>query len=118
MKPSQDEKRRELACWNKDAHAQSLRVELTDGSFHVFPYNRLQFARFEPGADQDKFHVLFDTHEVRITGKNLRNLGMVFQRLAVECVREVPARYATTADGDKSYISGIEVSEIQERLDR
>ena len=114
MKPSPDEKRRDLACWNKDAHAQSLRVELTDGSFHVFPYNRLQFARFEPGADQDKLQLLLDTHEVRITGKNLRDLGVAFQRLAVEWVGEVPARYAATASGDKSYISGIEVSEIQE----
>jgi hypothetical protein len=114
MKPSQDEKRRELVCWNKDAHAQSLRVELTGGSFHVFPYNRLQFARFEPGTDRDKFHVLFDTHEVRITGKNLRDLGMAFQRLAVEWVREVPARYTTVMNGDNPHICSFGVSEIQE----
>ena len=114
MKPGQDEKRQDLVCWNKDAHAQSLRIELNDGSFYVFPYNRLQFAHFEPGADQDKLHLLLDTHDVRITGKNLRDLGIALQKLAVECLRELPARYIRGANGDKLYISGIEVSEIQE----
>jgi hypothetical protein len=36
------------------------------------------------------------------------------QKLAVECVRELPARYVRGANGDKLYISGLEVSEIQE----
>lgn len=114
MKPGQDEKRRDLVCWNKDAHAQSLRVELADGSFYIFPYGRLMFAHFEHGTDQDKLHLLLDSHEISITGKNLRDLGMAFQKFAVEWAKELPARYAATANGDNAYISSIKVSEIQE----
>jgi len=113
MKPGQDDKRRGHVCWNKDAHPQCLRVELADGSFYVFPYSRLQWARYEPGTAQDELHLLLDTHEVRITGKNLRDLDMTFQKLAVDWVRELAARYGATANEDTGYIFNIKISQIQ-----
>ena len=113
MKLGQNEKRETLGFWNKDAHAQTLRVQLTDGSFYIFPYSRLQFARFERRTDQDQLHLVVDTHEIQIIGKHLHELGLAFQKLAVDWVRELPARYATTPNPDQAYIGSIKVTEIQ-----
>jgi hypothetical protein len=113
MKLGRDEKRSPLLCWDKDAQAQSLRAELADGSFYVFPYARLHFVHFTAGADQDELHLVLDEHEVQISGKNLRDLGIAFQKLAVEWVREAPARYAATGCASDSRIASIQVSEIK-----
>jgi hypothetical protein len=36
-----------FVCWNKDTPAQTLRVELADGSFFQFPHGHLGFVRSE-----------------------------------------------------------------------
>lgn len=113
MKLGQDEKRRDSVCWNKDAHAQSLRVELADGSFHVFPYSRVHFARFECAANQDTLHVSLETHEIQITGQNLRELGLALQKFAVDWVKELPARQSPVTDDDRAWIKSIAVKEIE-----
>lgn len=112
MKLGQDEKRN-VASWDKDAHAQCLRVQLADGGFYVFPYSRLQFARFEHKTEQDALQLLMDTHEIKVVGKNLRELGLALQKLSVEWMREMPARYATAPNHEDAYIASINVSEIQ-----
>jgi hypothetical protein len=113
MKLGQDEKRKDFMCWSKDARAQSLRVELVDGSFYIFPYSRLQCAHFEPGANGDRLHLLLDTHEVRITGRNVCELGLAFQKLAVEFVRQFPPRYPEVTDRNTVFIAGITVTESE-----
>jgi hypothetical protein len=107
---------RNHVSWNKDAQAQSLRVELADGSFFLFPYGHLGVVKFEPHKEDDLLTVRFAGHEIQMTGKHLRELGLTFQKLAVEWVRELPARYAATANRDSVYIAGIKVSEIQAPL--
>ena len=104
---------KKFVCWNKDAQAQMLRVELADGSFFLFPHDHLNVARFERHSDGDSLTLLFTTHEIEIAGKHLRELGLAFQRLAVDWVKELPARYATTANDDSVYIVSIKVSEIR-----
>jgi hypothetical protein len=99
--------------WNKGTQSEVLRVELANGSFCLFPYGQLGVVKFEPNGDDDLLTVRFAKHEVQITGKHLRPLGLAFQKLAVDWVRELPARFAATADGDRAYIAGIQVSEIQ-----
>jgi hypothetical protein len=109
MKLGQHENRRQ--CWEKDVHAECLRVELAEGSFYVFPHSRFQCSHFEGGADQDQLCLSFDTHEIRIAGKNLRQLGVAFQKFVVNCVRVLPARYMATTDHETVSISSIKVSE-------
>jgi hypothetical protein len=50
---------------------------------------------FEQNGADDLLHLRFANHEIQITGKRLRKLGLVFQKLAVEWVKAVPERYAT-----------------------
>jgi len=98
--------------WNKDAQAQVLRVELADGSFYLFPYGHLGMVKFERSGEDDLLHLRFANHEIQITGKRLRELGLAFQKLAVEWVKPLPERYATVAAGDTVCVTSIKVSEI------
>jgi hypothetical protein len=103
---------KQFVCWNKDAQAQMLRVELVDGSFFLFPNDHLNVVRFERHNEGDLITLFFHTHEIKIAGKHLRALGLAFQRFAVDWVKELPARYAATANHDSVYIVSIKVSEI------
>lgn len=114
MRLGRDERPAGQKCWEKDTSPQCLRVELSDGSRYIFPYGRLHFVRFESGAPQDQLRLLMDTHEICITGKNLRELGLALQDLSVRWVRETPARLVAIADGDGASITRIAVTEIGE----
>ena len=104
---------RNHASWSKDPQAQLLRVELADGSFFLFPYGNLSVVKFDRHNADDLLNLRFASHEVQITGKHLRELGLAFQKLAVEWVKEMPARYAPTANGDSGCIATIKVTEMQ-----
>jgi hypothetical protein len=104
---------KQYISWNKDLQAQLLRVELADGSFYLFPYTHLGMVRFEQTGDGDLLHLRFANHEVEITGKRLRDLGLAVQKLIVEWVKPVPERYAAAVAGDAVCITSITVSELQ-----
>jgi len=109
-----DSEQTQLVCWNKDAQAQCLRVELNDGGFCILPYMHLTFTRMERDKNQELLAVSFTTHDVHIAGKNLRELGIALQKMAVDWVREVPARYGAIASKDAVFIESIEVSKTAE----
>jgi hypothetical protein len=110
--PSTETAGKNYVSWNKDARALSLRIEFSNGNFHLFPYGHLSAVGFERHSDDDVLNLRFAGHEVEITGKHLRELGLAFQKLAVDWVRELPARYAATAIYDGAYVARIKVSEI------
>ena len=110
-KPGHDQNRPSRPSWNKDYQAQALRVELADGDFYLFPYNRLAYVRFESGNENDTIHVSLDTYEIQIVGKNLRGLGLAFHKFIVDWVKELPAHYNPLANDDHAYIRSITVSE-------
>ncbi len=112
---SADNEKKQLVCWNKDAQAQSLRVELSGDSFFVFPYTHLTFAKMEREENREVLAVSFTTHDLRIVGKNLRELGIALQKLAVDWIKEAPARYATLTSKDSVFIEAIEVKEAAEQ---
>ena len=99
--------------WNKDTQAQLLRVEFSNGSFFLFPYVHLSVVRFERRSEEDVLHLCFARHEVQITGQHLRELGLAFQKLAVDWVKELPVRYVAAATGEGVHIASIGVTEIQ-----
>jgi hypothetical protein len=99
--------------WNKDPQAQMLRVEFADGSFLLLPYGHLNIVRYEQRSEADLLTVHFASHEIQITGKHLRELGLTFQNLAVDWVKELPTRYAAIANHDNVQIATIKIIEIQ-----
>ena len=111
-RPNTETASKNYVSWNKDTRAQSLRVEFSNGNFFLFPYGHLSAVGFERHSDDDVLNLRFAGHEVEITGKHLRELGLAFQKFAVDWVRELPARYTAIAIGDEAYVARIKVSEI------
>jgi hypothetical protein len=88
-----------LICWSRDAHPRSLRVELQDNRFFLFPNHHLLFTEFQSGDAEESLRLSLTTHEVRITGRNLRELALAFQKLTVEWIKEMPPRlFSPTLD--------------------
>jgi len=112
---SADGEQKQLICWNKDAQAQCLRVELSDDRSFIFPYTHLTFASMEREEGRDVLTATFTTHDLRIVGKNFRELGIALQRLAVDWIKPAPARYAALAATDAVFIEDIKVSESAEQ---
>lgn len=110
--PSTDTEPAVPACWDRDANAQALRVEVSDGSTFVFPYAHLNFAKLESESGKEELRLMIGSHEVYVTGKRLRELVLAVQKLAVEWVKELPARYAAIADRDSVFIEKIEVKTL------
>ena len=109
---SADGEQKQLICWNKDAQAQCLRVELSDDRSFIFPYTHLTFASMEREEGRDVLTASFTTHDLRIVGKNLRELCIALQKLAVDWIRLAPARYAALAPSEAVFIEKIEVEEV------
>ena len=112
---SADNEKKQLVCWNKDAQAQSLRVELSGDRFFVFPYTHLTFAKMEREEDREVLAVSFTTHDLRIVGRNLRELGIALQKLAVDWIKAAPGRYAPLTSKEAVFIESIEVKEVAEQ---
>ena len=104
--------KRGLACWNEDPQTQALRVELTNGSFFIFPVSHFVAAEFTSANDGDSLKLMFSTHRVRIEGRHLREVALALQKLSVEWIKEAPEKYAALADPHAAFIKSIEVSEV------
>ena len=103
-----------LVAWESNPQAQALRVDLQNGTFFVLPYSQFAFAHFERNEGSETLRVSFTTHDVRVSGRNLRELGVALQKLAVEWIREVPARYAGLAEKGGTVVERIEIAEVNE----
>jgi len=109
---SGDLPKRNFLSWNRAGQPRCLRVELADGTFFVLPYQHLVCVRFEPGADE-AINITISGHEVKIMGKNLRELALAFQKFTVDWVKELPRRYVAVANGEGVHIASIAVTKIQ-----
>jgi hypothetical protein len=104
-----------IVAWEQNPQAQALRVDLQSGVFFVLPYSHFAFARFARGANSETLQVSFTTHDVCISGRNLREVGIALQKMAVDWIKEAPARYAVLASKEAAFIESIEVKESAEQ---
>jgi hypothetical protein len=103
-----------LAAWEQNPQAQALRVDLQSGVFFVLPYSHFAFAHFASEADCETLRVSFATHDVCVSGRNLRELGLALQKLTVDWIREAPARYAGLSETGSAFIERIDINEVSE----
>ena len=89
-----------LLCWSRDTHTRSLRVELQDGRFFLFPNHHFLFAEFQSGDGDDTLRLSFASFDVRIAGINLRELALAVQKFAVDWIKEIPSRSFPPASED------------------
>ncbi len=104
--------RENLVCWNKDMQAQALRVE-AEGQIFIFPFTHLVFAVLNSSASAEELRVSLTTHEIRIHGRNLREIALALQKLAVDWIRPIPSRFVTLAEKGASVIEKIDVTDLQ-----
>ena len=101
----------EIQCWGENLNAQMLRVELRDGSLNLYPYAWLERVQFSPAEEADSVTLFFNRQSVCITGKKLRELVSVLQRMAVEWVKERPERFNSNGTSDGAWVESIQVEE-------
>jgi hypothetical protein len=101
-------------AWEHNPQAEALRVDLQSGVFFVLPYSHFAFAHFARETDCEMLRVSFTTHDVRVSGRNLREVGLALQKLAVDWIREIPARYVALTQKGGPFIERIEVTRVNE----
>ena len=101
-------------CWQREAPSACVRVEISPRETYLFPYQHLVSASLRLGDDQSEtLHLAFSSHDVEITGRNLRGLLSALQDFAVKWLRQIPQRYQPLESADDGFISCIRVEEVK-----
>lgn len=101
----------EPRCWIENPQTQILRMELSDGSFHLSPYAWLVWVQFSPNDETDALTLIFNVHTVSIVGNNLRELALAFQRMCVESVKVSPPRRKPSKSNEMPFIQSIHIED-------
>ncbi len=91
-----------------------LRLELNPKCFWLLSYHHLDFATFESLQGEDVITMSFLNRTVRLTGKNLRELGIALQNRTVEVIRPMPERYVPLNVGRGVWVKAIEIENAKE----
>ena len=102
-------------CWQREAPSACVRVEISAQSAHLFPYQHLVAAFLDVGGESETLRLSFSSHDVEISGRNLRPLLLAIQDFAVKWLRAIPERYRQLEDPDHGVIWRIIVQEVDER---
>ena len=101
-------------CWQREAPGACIRIELSPRETYLFPYQHFVSASLRFGDDQSEtLHLAFSSHDVEITGRNLRGLLSALQDFAVKWLRPIPQRYHGLEPADDGLISCIRVEEVK-----
>ncbi len=100
-------------CWQREAPCGCLRIEPTANEMHVFPYQHLIAASLKHTAEAETLQLAFSSHDVEISGHNLRPLLLALQDFAVKWVRAIPERYHRLGDTKNGVIASIRIEEAK-----
>lgn len=99
-------------CWQREAPCACVRIELSGRETYLFPYQHLVSASLTLGDDEgETLHLAFSSHDVEITGRNLRGLLSALQDFAVKWLRAIPQRYHGLESTEDGVISRIQIEE-------
>lgn len=96
-------------CWRRERDCTCLKVNATEYETFVFPYQHLLSAQHSRAAGEETIRLIFGTHEVVITGKQLGEILAALQDLAVEQISVIPPRYRELLQGEGAWVTAIEV---------
>ena len=66
-------------------------------------------AKFESAKDRDTLSLSFYHHQVRIEGRNLRELAIAIQGRTVEFIKIIPSRYGVVAGTESGFVESIDI---------
>ncbi|MBV9008679.1 MAG: hypothetical protein JO354_05840 [Verrucomicrobia bacterium] len=97
--------------WHREASCACLRVETSAREARLFPYQQLVTASLDEGGESETLRLAFSSHDIEITGRNLRPLLIALQDYAVKWIRLVPDRYQRLAGDKNGIITSIRIEE-------
>ena len=100
-------------CWQREAPCACLRIETSDRAAQVFPYQHFVTASLDCGDETEILRLAFSTHDVEITGRNLRALLLAVQDFAVKWLHAVPQRYEALGNIEDGVITRIRIEEAK-----
>ncbi len=98
-------------CWQREAPSACLRIETSDRAAQVFPYQHLVTATLDSADEEEILRLTFSSHDVEITGRNLRTLLLAVQDFAVKWLRAIPQRYEALGTSEDGVITRIRIEE-------
>jgi hypothetical protein len=110
---SETDKRTETiapTCWHRESSCTCLRVEISATESHLFPYQQFITASLARENATDVLRLAFPSHDIEITGRNLRELLVALQEFTVKWVRIVPERYQSVMSNEPLIVSSIRIT--------
>lgn len=99
--------------WQRETACACLRIESSPAEIHLFPYQHFVSATLAQTEDVETLHLAFSSHDVEISGHNLRLLVLALQEFAVKWMRAVPERYQRLDASEDGAISRIRITEAR-----
>ena len=94
-------------CWLRESSCTCLRVEISGTEAHLFPYQQMVSASLVHENAVDVLRLAFSSHDVEVTGRNLRELLVALQEFSVKWLRVVPDRYEGVAVAESATITKV-----------
>ena len=83
--------------------------KLQTAQIHLFPYGQLVTASLSRTENSETLRITFASHDVEITGHNLRELLHILQDFAVKWVRASPERYQMLGSPETGRVAKIRI---------
>ncbi|MEI6715769.1 MAG: hypothetical protein WCO60_18605 [Verrucomicrobiota bacterium] len=103
-----------VGCWMESQRHHAVRFELDDQRFFIFPFTYFIVAEFSTSDGTDELKLTFSSYEIRINGRDLRELAIGFQKQTVEWVKVIPATYAALVPTGAPLVLSITVKALTE----
>jgi hypothetical protein len=98
-------------CYTTDSQADCLRIEREAGRSLLLPLNQFVFAELTNEGKEQKFRLVFATHEVSVFGHVLRRIETAMQRLELSGLMKLPDKYHALVEENQPKIRDIVVAE-------
>jgi len=100
-------------CWQREAQAACLRLELPSGETHIISYAHFHTASLQPAKNAaEMICISFSAYEIEIDGHGLKELLLTLEDLAVKWIRTAPERYRDVAQENSGVILDIRIKDL------
>ncbi len=100
-------------CWHRERDRHCLRVELNPEEIFLFRYQQLVGVHHLSTLNPETLKISFSTHQVVLSGRNLSEITLALEELAIAWIKPMPIRYQELAELTGALITNIEVSAVE-----
>ncbi len=97
-------------CWRRERDRHCLRIERNSGEDFVFPYQQFLGAHHVRSSNPETLKISFSTHVVTLSGRNLSEISIALEELAIAWIKPIPIRFQELAAIDGALVTDIEVN--------